>query len=662
MADYSNQNRGQEDDEDEEDIDETGYKTIKDAVLFAIDVSSTMLMKPPQGDSKKADRDTPTIAALKCAYSLMQQRIISNPNDMMGILLFGTEKSRFQDEEGTSKGLSYPHCYLLTNLDVPGARDIKRLRDLVNDEDEAKELLQPSTESVSMSNVLFCANQIFTTKAPNFSSRRLFLVTDNDAPHNDDKALRSAAAVRAKDLYDLGVTIELFPISSPEHTFDRSIFYNDIIYSAIPSDPDAPAPVTKTSRASASGDGLTLLQSLLSNINSRSAPRRALFSNMPFEIGPGLKISIKGYIIIKRQEPARSSYVYMGGERPQLAVGSSTLQAEDTARSVEKVEIRKAYKFGGETVSFTPEEIAEVKHFGDPVLRIIGFKPLSMLPIWANHRPSTFIYPSEEDVIGSTRVFSALQHKLLKDQKMGLAWYIPRRNATPTLAAVIPGAESLDEDGVQVMPPGLWIHVLPFADDVRQVPDTTVVQAPDELVDKMRTIVQQLQLPKAVYDPKKYPNPSLQWFYRILQALALDEDLPEKPEDKTLPRYRQIDKRAGEYVIEWGSELETQYEAWKKANAGRHTATGATKRGSTTAGESGKRAKPAANGTASKSSDSISDEDMRKAFETNKINKLTVAVLKAWCKEKGVKLAATAKKGDVVDEVTSYFENKMNLS
>jgi ATP-dependent DNA helicase 2 subunit 1 len=185
-----------------------------------------MLTTPPQGDSKKADRDTPTIAALKCAYSLMQQRIISNPNDMMGILLFGTEKSRFQDEFGSSRGLSYPHCYLLTDLDVPGARDIKRLRDLVNDEDEANELLQPSTDPVSMSNVLFCANQIFTTKAPNFSSRRLFLVTDNDTPHNDDKTLRSAAAVRAKDLYDLGVVIELFPVSSPEHVFDRSIFYN----------------------------------------------------------------------------------------------------------------------------------------------------------------------------------------------------------------------------------------------------------------------------------------------------------------------------------------------------------------------------------------------------------------------------------------------------
>lgn len=28
----------------------------------------------------------------------------------------------------------------------------------------------------------------------------------------------------------------------------------------------------------------------------------------------------------------------------------------------------------------------------------------------------------------------------------------------------------------------------------------------------------------------------------ILQAMALDEDLPEHPADKTLPKYRQIDK------------------------------------------------------------------------------------------------------------------------
>ena len=202
------------------------FRNAKDAVLFAIEVSPSMLTAPPPTDSKKADIDTPTSAALKCAYSLMQQRIISNPSDMMGILLYGTEKTKFQGQEQARGGLAYPHCYLLADLDIPAAGDVKALKTLVDDEEESQKLLVSSKGSVSMANVLFCANQIFTTKAPNFASRRLFIVTDNDDPHEKDKALRSAAAVRAKDLYDLGVIIELFPISRPDHEFDRDRFYN----------------------------------------------------------------------------------------------------------------------------------------------------------------------------------------------------------------------------------------------------------------------------------------------------------------------------------------------------------------------------------------------------------------------------------------------------
>jgi len=208
-----------------------GYKSVKDAVLFAIDVSLSMLESPTaSADDKKADKDSATSAALKCAYALMQQRIISNPNDMMGILLFGTEQSKFQDDEDSKGGYQYPHCYLLADLDVPAAADVKRLRDIVEDEEESKKLLVPAKEQVTMSNVLFCANQIFTTKAPNFSSRRLFLVTDNDNPHATAKDLKASATVRAKDLYDLGVTIELFPISRPNHEFDRAKFYDVIVF------------------------------------------------------------------------------------------------------------------------------------------------------------------------------------------------------------------------------------------------------------------------------------------------------------------------------------------------------------------------------------------------------------------------------------------------
>lgn len=256
-----------------------------------------------------------------------------------------------------------------------------------------------------------------------------------------------------------------------------------------------------------SGDGISLLNSLLSEINSKAVARRALFSNLPLEIGPGFKISVKGYIIFKRQEPARSTYVWTHGEKPLIPKHVSTRISEDSARTVQKWEIRKAYKFGGEQIAFTPEEILSLRYFGDPGIRIIGFKPLSALPLWASTNKATFIYPSEEDYVGSTRVFSALQQKLLKDQKMAVTWFVARKNATPVIAALIPGEEKLGESGGQVVPPGLWIIQLPYADDIRKKPEMLHVQAPDELTDMMRPIVSQLQLPKAQYNPSKYPNP-----------------------------------------------------------------------------------------------------------------------------------------------------------
>lgn len=194
--------------------------------MFAIDVSASMLQQPPATDKKKADKDSAIAAALKCAYQFMQQRIISQPKDMMGILLFGPEKSKFRDEAGGRSGTGYPHCYLFTDLDVPAAEDVKKLKALVEEGEDADEVLVPSKEPASMANVLFCANQVFTTNAANFGSRRLFIITDNDAPHRGDKNAKSSAAVRAKDLYDLGVVIELFPISHEDKTFDVSKFYD----------------------------------------------------------------------------------------------------------------------------------------------------------------------------------------------------------------------------------------------------------------------------------------------------------------------------------------------------------------------------------------------------------------------------------------------------
>ncbi|PYH93205.1 ATP-dependent DNA helicase II subunit 1 [Aspergillus ellipticus CBS 707.79] len=643
--------------EEEEEIDESSYKAVKDAVLFAIDVSDSMLAPRPSTDPKKSIQESPTTAALKCAYSFMQQRIISNPHDMMGVLLYGTQASKFYDEDENSRGdLSYPNCYLFADLDIPSAQEVKDLRALVDDEGEARDILVPSEEPVSMANVLFCANQIFTSKAPNFVSRRLFIVTDNDNPHGADKALRSAATVRAKDLYDLGVSIELFPISRPDHEFDNSKFYDDIIYKTSPSDPDAPAYLQSGSKAStAAGDGISLLNTLLSSINSRTVPRRAHFTNMPLELGPNLRISVSGYILFKRQEPARNSYIWLGDEKPEIAKGVTTQIADDTTRTIEKWEIKKAYKFGGEQVAFAPDELKSLRDFGEPVIRIIGFKPLTALPIWANVKHPHFIYPSEEDYVGSTRVFSALHQTLLREKKMALVWFIARKAAGPVLGAMMAGEEKIDENGVQKYPPGMWIVPLPFADDIRQNPETSLNVAPEPLIDQMRMIVQQLQLPKASYEPLKYPNPSLQWHYRILQALALDEDLPEKPEDKTIPKYRQIDKRAGDYVLSWADELDKQYgqvTAAKPAPTSNLVKRGAKDQASAFDDET---SKPSKKVKVEESPESV-EEEVRSHYKKGTLSKLTVVTLKSFLASQG--RSNVGKKADLLERVEEFLESK----
>lgn len=500
--------RNDENDEDEEEIDETGYKTVKDAVLFAIEVSDTMLKVPSSTGSKTGDKNSPLLAALKCAYHLMQQRIISNPKDLMGIVLYGTEATKFYNEDENSRGgWSFPHCYLLTELDVPEADDVKELRRLTESESpEAETIFKRSKEPVSMHSVLFCANQIFQQNAANFTSRRLFIVTDNDNPHSKNEKSRSQATVRAKDLYDLGVLIELFPISTVDHQFDTTIFYDDIVYRSSPTDPEAiaynhvsTADTDSSKLVSGSADGITLLQSLLTTIASKVTPKRALFSSVPLELSPTLKISVKGYLLYKHQKPARSSYIYLGAERPEIVKGH-TQQFDDVGKAVQKIEIRRAYTFGGEKITFSDEEAKELRHFGDPVIRILGFKPIAKLPFWANIKNSTFLYPSEEDYVGSTRVYSALHRKLEKDKLFGLAWFVPRKNATPVLAALLPTLAMVEKDDQKSQaavsatgaPQGLHLIPLPFADDIRQNPPTTnktPLQAPDKLVDAMRPIV-----------------------------------------------------------------------------------------------------------------------------------------------------------------------------
>ncbi|KAI1376233.1 hypothetical protein F4677DRAFT_454504 [Hypoxylon crocopeplum] len=643
MADHY-EKRDEEDEEDE--IGEQDYKAQKDALLLAIDVSSSMLQPPPESDDKKADKDPPVYAALKCAYQVMQQRIISNPKDMMGIILFGTEKTKYRDDQN----LPYPHCYVYSDIDVPAAEDVKNLKSLVEEGEDADEILVPSSDGVEMSILFFLANNLLTTKAPNFGSRRLFIITDNDDPHSDNKLLKENAARRAKDLYDLGVTIELFAITRDDEKFDFSKFYDDIIYRDPAVEEAHPGRVS----TSKSGSGLTLLNSLISNINSKETPKRSYFSNMSLELGPGLQISVKGYNIVQKQAAGRSCYVWLDGEKAQIAVGETARIAEDSARTVQTSEVKKAYKFGSEYVYFSEDEQKSIKQFGGPIIRIIGFKDRSQLGFWASIKKSTFIFPSEEGYVGSSRVFTALWQKLLKSKKIGLAWHIARANGNPQLVAIIPSkARSDHKSGIDFIPAGLWLYPVPFADDVREGPDQAkLIRTTDQLTDKMKKIVGNLQLPTGTYNPSKYPNPALQWHYKILQALALEEEVPNKPNDATIPKYKVIHNRCGGFIQEWSQTADDVLSMIRDAKA--------IKREMEDDGED-EEPRPAKRSRTktSASGAEVNNAELKKRYKDGTLSKLTVAELKPILDERGID--ARGLKKSLVERLEGWIEENMGI-
>ncbi|KFY48353.1 hypothetical protein V495_01413 [Pseudogymnoascus sp. VKM F-4514 (FW-929)] len=127
--------------------------------------------------------------------------------------------------------------------------------------------------------------------------------------------------------------------------------------------------------------------------------------------------------------------------------------------------------------------------------------------------------------------------------------------------------------------------------------------------------------------------------------MALEEEVPElgPGDDKTLPRFRQIDKRAGPYVVDWGRELEEAYYDWVDGK-GEKVEVG-TKRG----GE-GK-----AEGKVKRVKENSLDEVERLAKE-GKVGTATVAVLKDFLAARGLNVGG--KKAELVERVEELFVAK----
>jgi len=112
-------------------------------------------------------------------------------------------------------------------------------------------------------------------------------------------------------------------------------------------------------------------------------------------------------------------------------------------------------------------------------------------------------------------------------------------------------------------------------------------------------------------------------------------------------------QRAGSYVVDWGIELEAQTKAWELEN---HSAAPAAPAKRVAAGNAELPERSHKKIKTVDDDDGMSDEVMKKTFDKNQVEKLTVPVLRAWLQSKG--LSVSGKKADLVERVEAFFERK----
>ncbi|KFV91337.1 X-ray repair cross-complementing protein 5, partial [Fulmarus glacialis] len=573
----------------------------RDSLIFLVDASKAMF-------ESDGDGATPFDMTVQCIRNVYTSKIISSDRDQLSVVFYGTEKNK--------NSADFKHIYVLQELDNPGAKRVLELDQYRGDEGQVRFLETfGHNADYSLGEALWACSNLFSDVQVRLSHKRIMLFTNEDDPHANDSAKAKLARTRAGDLRDTGIILDLMHLKKPGG-FDISLFYRDIIN--IAEDEDLGIQPEESGK----------LEHLMKKVRAKETKKRTLV-RLHLYLNKDLSLSVGVYNLIQKayrpypvklyretNEPVKTKTRMFNGKTGSLLLPSDT---------------KRAQTYGNRQIVLEKEETEELKRFDSPGLYLIGFKPLSMLKQHHHIKPSQFIYPEESLVSGSTTLFNALLMKCLEREVMALCRYTARRNTPPRFVALVPQEEEVDEQKVQITPPGFHIIFLPYADDKRNVDFTEKVPASREQVDKMKEIIQKLRF------KYRYMEINKAQLYLVMASfrLSCDHSVFERANLSLLPvpKVEEMNRRLGNLVEEFKQLVyPPDYNPDGKA----------VKRKQASDGQTEKRPKV-----------EVSKDELRSHVQKGTLGKLTVPVLKDACRLYGLK--GGGKKQELMDALTEYF-------
>ncbi|OQR92390.1 hypothetical protein ACHHYP_03751 [Achlya hypogyna] len=201
----------------------------------------------------------------------------------------------------------------------------------------------------------------------------------------------------------------------------------------------------------------------------------------------------------------------------------------------------KAYKYGSEMIPFSTADQASLKLATESSLKVLGFikrdaVDQSMFMGGTDAVFGDFTKPRAQEAL------AALVRALDEEKKVAIARFVARANAAPKVVVLLPNAYD-SEQRLNC----LWMHQIPFEEDVRQyefpslasakaTPTAEQRQAADALVDALMLPEDKQRLHERAFCP------SLQRFYDSVPLRARDPTCPVASLPAYVERYVREDK------------------------------------------------------------------------------------------------------------------------
>ncbi|KAJ3276754.1 X-ray repair cross-complementing protein 6 [Terramyces sp. JEL0728] len=524
-----------------------------------------------------------------------------------------------------------PNIYTYRELDSPDAHAILDLEKYLADFKRFEQDVG-SSDSFSLIQALSEAQAVFTRNAKKNVKKFIYLITANDEPFEDARE-KTQINVKTEDIANAKISFEVIAIDKNlNDPFDFDKIFEQCTYFTYPDENEL-----EMKSISVKDD----FQELRNIFTLKETKTRTAFT-IPFVIGENITIGVKGYnVYLEKRKPAHTWLNPVDNQEVEM---KSTLFCATTAKELSLEDLSYYYEFGGETPSFTREEINQIKSIGPSGLKLLGFRPIDAIKDKFNIKSSIFMVPDESRYLGSSKFFVQLVDRMHAKRVAAFGTLIARKNARIKLVALLPqvsnvltliGKKKSDESPVDI-PCGFNIIILPFADDLRHV-EAPIIDYPNETHLALACdIVKKLTKPD--FDITSIHNPVIEKFYAQVKAISLNRQEQEETIDETLPDLNEILQKGGSLIEEFNNATLADMPPEDPKPAKRASAKDSS-----------------ANKKAKLDNEDLTDETIKKAIADGSIGKYTIPILTEILKKKSVKISKK-KKQDLIDQVAKVFQ------